>query len=157
MLRRIYTLQNNIYISKIHPRLQAELVRALTEYPPVLNSTRSASNDLLAVTIETSLLKLSLIRARAHIALYRYTSSTKPDINMAQALFAASKKAEQDERRLAAEERALDRELDEYSGLLELIDGPGGGFMQVVEDWTRVQKETDECRRDLRRLGWTGD
>jgi hypothetical protein len=132
-------------------------VRALTEYPPALNSSRSASNDLLAVTIETSLLKLSLIRARAHITLYGYALPTKPEVNMAQSLSVAFKKGKEDERRLIEEDRALDHELDEYSRLLQLIDGPGGGFIQVVEDWTRVQKETEECRRDLRRLGWTGD
>jgi hypothetical protein len=76
---------------------------------------------------------------------------------MTEALSAASKKAEEDERYLAKEERAMDRELAEYSRLLRLLDGPEGGFAQVVEDWTRVQRETEECRRDLRHLGWTGD
>lgn len=76
---------------------------------------------------------------------------------MAKALAAASKKIKSDERRLVEEEQALDRELDEYARLLQLVDGPEGGFSQVVEDWTRVQKESAECRRDLRRLGWTGD
>ena len=74
-----------------------------------------------------------------------------------QALASAYGKLKEEERRLAAEERALDKELAEYSRLLKLVDGQTGGFAQVVEDWTTIQKETEECRRDLRRLGWTGD
>ena len=75
---------------------------------------------------------------------------------MTQALSTASKKAKENERRLSEEERAMDQELGEYSRLLRLVDGPEGGFAQVVEDWARVQRETEECRRDLRRLGWIG-
>lgn len=76
---------------------------------------------------------------------------------MSQALVNALNKVKGDEKRLAAEERVLDKELEEYSRLLRLLDGPEGGFSQVVEDWTAIQRETEECRKDLRRLGWTGD
>lgn len=50
------------------------------------------------------------------------------------------------------EERALDQELGEYAQLLNLVD-ERGGFAQVI-DWVRVRRETEECRQDLRRLGW---
>jgi len=76
---------------------------------------------------------------------------------MAKALLAAQSKLKKDEARLIADEEIIDRQLAEYQRLLELVDGVGGGFSQVVEDWSRVQKETEECKRDLRRLGWTGD
>lgn len=32
--------------------------------------------------------------------------------------------------------------------------GRNNTFGQVVDDWARVKKETEECVRDLRRLGW---
>lgn len=76
---------------------------------------------------------------------------------MLHALYAAHEKLMKDKRRLAEEEKNLDRQLNKYQELLQFVDGVGGGFTQIVEDWTRVQKETEECKRDLRRLGWTGD
>jgi hypothetical protein len=76
---------------------------------------------------------------------------------MVRALGAAHQKLKEDEKRLADEERDVDRQLLEYNNLLQLVDGPSGGFAQVVDDWIKVQKETHECRKDLRRLGWTGD
>jgi hypothetical protein len=78
---------------------------------------------------------------------------------MAQALSTVYEKLKKDERKMEEEQHVVDRQLDEYQRLLQLVDGSGGGFGfgQVVEDWTRVQKETEECKRDLRRLGWTGD
>lgn len=33
-------------------------------------------------------------------------------------------------------------------------DNKNNTFGQVVDDWARVKKETEECVRDLRRLGW---
>jgi hypothetical protein len=75
---------------------------------------------------------------------------------MSRALASAHQKLVRDERRLVEEEAALDRQLDEYERVVRMVDGPVGGFVQVVEDWTNVQKETEECRKDLRRLGWTG-
>lgn len=100
---------------------------------------------------------MSLIRAKAHAALYGVKSPINASVAMPQALASAHGKLKEEERRLAAEERALDKELTEYSRLLKLVDGQTGGFAQVVEDWATVQKETEECRKDLRRLGWTGD
>ena len=35
-----------------------------------------------------------------------------------------------------------------------LVDEHGGGFAQAIEDWARVRRETEECRQDLRHLGW---
>ena len=41
--------------------------------------------------------------------------------------------------------------------MLDLVGGRDAGFAQVVKDMARVKRETEECRKDLRRLGWTGD
>jgi hypothetical protein len=135
----------------------------ISRYPTAINKKRSAINDLLAATIEISLIKLSLVRARAHRTLYGYKSAgggnsrSKTRTSMIDALSAAYAKLKTDERKMEEEERELDRQLGEYETMLNMIDGGGGGFAQVVEDWTRVQREKEECRRDLRRLGWTGD
>jgi hypothetical protein len=129
----------------------------ISKYPAAINGKRAATNDLLAATIEISLIKLSLVRARAHRALYDYTPTGRPQSNMTDALSAAYAKLKRDERKMEEEESGLDHQLKEYETMLRMIDGHGGGFAQVVEDWTRVQKEKEECRRDLRRLGWTGD
>lgn len=80
----------------------------------------------------------------------------------------------QNEMKQRAEEEELDRQLGEYENLMNFVDtgtssdagrsasrrgaGAGeGGFRQVVEDMARVRREMEECRKDLRRLGWTGD
>jgi hypothetical protein len=76
---------------------------------------------------------------------------------MVKSLLTAYEKLKKEESRLADQERDLDLQLGEYEKLLRLVNGGGGGFAQVVEDWTRVQREIEECRKDLRRLGWTGD
>jgi len=108
--------------------------------------------------IEASQAKLSVIQARAHQFIYCQKSQVNPEITLAKALLAAKSKLQKDEARLIEEERILDRQLEEYQRLLQLVDGPGrGGFARVVDDWTRIQRETEECKRDLRRLGWTGD
>lgn len=108
------------------------------------------------MTIEASLVKVSLVRAQALNAVYNYRSPKNPDLHMKRALPAAYAKLKEDERQMEEEERKLDRELSEYQTLLDMVDGGGsGGFRQVVADCARVEKETQECRRDLRRLGWT--
>ncbi|KAH7929098.1 hypothetical protein BV22DRAFT_154411 [Leucogyrophana mollusca] len=70
---------------------------------------------------------------------------------MVDALAAAPAKLDGDQRRLE-EGRDLDRQLEEYEQLLRLVEGPCGSFAQVAEDWTKVQREIIECRKDL---GWT--
>ncbi|EGO22174.1 hypothetical protein SERLADRAFT_472618 [Serpula lacrymans var. lacrymans S7.9] len=132
-------------------------MQSLTSLTPKMESSRTASNELLATTIEVSLLKLSLIRASSNQALYGFTSSANPQANMIRALSGAHEKLKKDERRLEQEERNVDKQIAEYERLLQLVDGPRGGFAQVVDDWVRVQRESEECRKDLRRLGWTGD
>ncbi|KAJ7252724.1 hypothetical protein B0H12DRAFT_1117548 [Mycena haematopus] len=145
-------------IQQIHPRLQHRLTHALEKFPPEIESRKSASNDLLAMTIETSLVKVSLIRAQVLELVYNYSSATNPTLNMRRALSAAYTKLKENERELEDEELTLDRELAEYQALLDMVDGGGsGGFRQIVADTARVEKETEECRRDLRRLGWTGE
>ncbi|KAG5647916.1 hypothetical protein DXG03_007840 [Asterophora parasitica] len=158
-------------LGKAHTRLQAALVHAVKTHPPALNARRAASDELLATRIEASLIKLSLMRARSTRALYdhrapsasnfnfKLTPSPNPENTMAHALAAAHAKLKAEERKMRDEEAQLDRQLEEYEQMLTLVDGhgKGGGFGQVIEDWTRVQREREECIRDLRRLGWTGD
>ncbi|KAG6829887.1 hypothetical protein H0H92_003156 [Tricholoma furcatifolium] len=139
-------------LQEAHTRLQASLSSLISKHPPNLNSRRTASTELLATRIEASLIKLSLIRARATQALYEHRSGST---SVADALSSAHAKLKADEKRMREEEKVLDQQLAEYDEMLKLVDG--GGFRQVIEDWARVQREREECVRDLRRLGWTGD
>ncbi|PBK99183.1 hypothetical protein ARMGADRAFT_984600 [Armillaria gallica] len=149
---RIETLMGEI--REIYPLLQEELVQSLRKWPPILNSQRQAHHDFLATTIETSLIKLSLIRARCHQLLYGFGDGAQ---DMPSALAAMHNKLTEEESVLEEEEAELDHQLHEYNRLLHVVDGSGSGFHQVLEDWSQIQKETEECRRDLRRMGWTGD
>ena len=74
---------------------------------------------------------------------------------MPEAISAVHEKIGQEERALDAEEADLDLRLEEYQRLMSLVDGLRGEFAQVLGDWKTVRRETDECKRDLRRLGWT--
>ncbi|KAJ7504467.1 hypothetical protein B0H11DRAFT_1852870 [Mycena galericulata] len=145
-------------INETHPRLHQRLAYALEKLPPDIASRHSAQSDLLAMTIEASLVKVSLIRAKALQTVYNYQSPKNPELHMRGALSAACAKLKEEEGEMEEEERKLDRELAEYQTLLDMVDGGGsGGFRQVVADCARVKKETEECKRDLRRLGWTGE
>ncbi|KAI0073269.1 hypothetical protein K474DRAFT_1686279 [Panus rudis PR-1116 ss-1] len=144
-------------INEVHPRLEKELLTALETLPPILEAERGARYDVLSLTIETCLLKLSLMRARMHQTVYGYTSPKKPDATMARALEAVHHKLQKKREEQEREERELDRQIREYEELLAMVDGRGGGFKQIVEDMARVKRDTEECRKDLRRLGWTGD
>ncbi|KAJ6621403.1 hypothetical protein B0H10DRAFT_2215325 [Mycena sp. CBHHK59/15] len=144
-------------IEQVHPRIQQSLTHAFTTLPPAIMNRDSAENDLLAMTIEASLVKVSLIRARAQAYLYNYKSPKNPDQDVTGALSAAYEKLKENEREMDGEECKLDRELAEYQLLLNMVDGGSKGFRQIIDDWTRVQRETEECKKDLRRLGWTGD
>lgn len=109
--------------------------------------------------IEASLVKIYLLRARALRSVYGTKSQTQPNNEgtVASAISVAYRKLKADEARMREEERQLDQKLSKYEELLTVVDGGQGGFQQVVNDWTRVKKETEDCRTDLRRLGWTGD
>ncbi|KAJ7043534.1 hypothetical protein C8F04DRAFT_722039 [Mycena alexandri] len=145
-------------IHEIHPRLQQRLTYALERFPTEMESRSAASDDLLAMAIEASLVKVSLVRAQALDSVYNYHSQKNPELHMRRALSAAHMKLKEDEREMEEEERKLDRELAQYQTLLDMVDGGGsGGFRQIVADTARVGKETEECKRDLRRLGWTGE
>ncbi|KAJ6581417.1 hypothetical protein B0H19DRAFT_505765 [Mycena capillaripes] len=145
-------------IEQIHPRLQQRLAYALQKFPRDIESRSSANNDLLAMTIEASLVKVSLIRAQVLELVYNYSSPKNPELQMRHALSAAYAKLKEDERELDEEEHKLDHELAQYQTLLDMVDGGGsGGFRQLVADTARVEKETEECRKDLRRLGWAGE
>ncbi|KAG6837357.1 hypothetical protein H0H93_010959 [Arthromyces matolae] len=145
-------------ISQAHSRLESGLSSLITKHSPMIDSRRIASDELLATRIEASLIKLSLIRARATQALYYgHQSTTNPDVTVADALSSSYAKLKAEDKKMREEEAALDRQLGEYEVMLKLVDGGNGGYKQIVEDWTRVQREREECIRDLRRLGWTGD
>ncbi|TFK39979.1 hypothetical protein BDQ12DRAFT_722174 [Crucibulum laeve] len=139
----------------VHENLESDLTSAITKIPPSQDRARLASNDLLAATIEASLIKLSLILARARRALYQYSSTRASEETVSTALSIAHMRLKTEEEQMKKEERTLDKQLQEYEQLVMLVDD--GGYKQVIEDWTRVKRETEECKRDLRRLGWTGD
>ncbi|KAJ7180593.1 hypothetical protein C8R46DRAFT_1069939 [Mycena filopes] len=152
---RITRLLQRIY--EIHPRLHQKLTYAMEKFSPEIQSRSAANDDLLAMTIEASLVKVSLVRAQALEAAYNYRSP-KDSSRMRDALSVAHAKLKQDEREMQEEEGELDRELAQYQTLLDMVDGGGsGGFRQIVADTARVEKETEECKKDLRRLGWSGE
>ncbi|KAI0743459.1 hypothetical protein C8Q80DRAFT_839699 [Daedaleopsis nitida] len=144
-------------INQAQHTLESKLVDTLTTLPPHLQATRVAQADVVAATIETALLKLSLVRTLAYAALYGHEHPQKPDATVAQAVRAAHEKLRDRQRAQEDEMQRLDRQIEEYEGMLQLVDGRDGSFAQVVKDMARVKRETDECRKDLRRLGWTGD
>ncbi|KIK60449.1 hypothetical protein GYMLUDRAFT_43760 [Collybiopsis luxurians FD-317 M1] len=145
-------------INELHTRLQAELMDAMSTVPPILNEKRKADGALTAASIEASLVKLSLFRAQAHHKLYGFASDTQPDATMAHALSIAYDKLKDEADHLKEEEQALDDQIEAYARLIRLADGGNSGrFAQIVEDYVQVEKETEECKRDLRRLGWIGD
>lgn len=154
---------NYIFSSKIQIRekFEHELKQAISTTFPIYDAARSASIDLLLSTIETALIKLSLIRARSERALYNH--KPKNEVNnsktVSQALTLAFKSLKKEEKDMKTEALSLDQQLHEYEMLLQLVDGGKGtgGYQQVVNDWTKIKQETDECKKDLRRLGWTGD
>lgn len=140
-----------------HLALEEQLIDALTTVPPQLHATRSAQADVIAATIEAALLKLSVVRARAHRALYGHALPGDTSATVARAVTAAHTKLKDRQRAQDAEMQKLDRQIEEYESMLSLVDGRDGSFAQVVKDMARVKRETEECRKDLRRLGWTED
>lgn len=139
-----------------HNDLNQELKQAVITTFPADNDVRSTDTDLLAATIESSLIKLSLAHARSARALYHHRPSQESK-NVAQALSVAYSELIKGEVSMKTESNILDRQLEEYETMLQLVDGGSGGYRQIINDWTKVKQETEECLRDLRRLGWTGD
>ncbi|KAJ7583251.1 hypothetical protein C8J56DRAFT_205189 [Mycena floridula] len=146
---RISMLMSQIH--EIHPSLDQDLIKALTDLQPKIQREDASLQAFISTAIEASLVKLSVIRARAHLSLYNGSTPS--------ALEAAYRKAQQDESALEADELELDRQLAKYTQVMQLVNASekDSPFAQIIEDWALVKKETDECRRDLRRLGWTGD
>ncbi|KAG2011714.1 hypothetical protein CC2G_011802 [Coprinopsis cinerea AmutBmut pab1-1] len=146
-------------VKKEGENLVENLELALQTLPPLLDRARTALNELAATTIETSLIKLSLLRTETESKLYGHSgSSTSGRTSMAKAVAAAYVRMRTQERELIKEDKSLGDQLKEYQDLIQLVDGGRqGGFQQVVDDWVRVKRESEECRRDLRRLGWAGD
>ncbi|KAF7794330.1 hypothetical protein EIP86_005464 [Pleurotus ostreatoroseus] len=143
-------------INEIHPRLHSKLLQAIASLPHLINTQRAVEFEELAMTLETCLLKLSLIRARTHESVYGYSSTNRADATMEKALGALQEKLAEKRRQQDKEERELDERIGQYDAVLHVIDGGGLNFTQVVDDMARVRRESEECRRDLRRLGWTG-
>ncbi|KAF5331471.1 hypothetical protein D9758_015500 [Tetrapyrgos nigripes] len=125
-------------ISQLHPELQRELVEAISTIPPALNARQAVSAELLAATIETCLIKLSLMRARCHQTLYGFKSSNNPENTMQKALTTAYSKLRNEADDLEEEDGYLDQQLEEYENLMQLVDGSESGFGQLVEDWVYV-------------------
>jgi outer membrane protein TolC len=88
-----------------------------------------------------------------HQTLYHHHTAPRTH-TMRTALSNAHAALSEAQRRLDEEEAELDRQLGEYEEVLRLVDG---GYAQVVEDMAKVRQGTEECRHDLRRLGWSGD
>ncbi|KAJ4473878.1 hypothetical protein J3R30DRAFT_739326 [Lentinula aciculospora] len=147
-------------INKLHVTLNTELLGSITTISPSLNEKHKATNALSAAAIEASLVKLSLLRAQLQQKLYAFSSDTHPNATMINALSTAYDKLKDEAEDSIKEERVLDSQIEGYTCLMRLVDGspdrsPRKGFAQIVEDYIRVEKETEECRRDLRRLGWS--
>ncbi|KAF8584018.1 hypothetical protein K439DRAFT_1633877 [Ramaria rubella] len=156
LLSRLDTVVN-LYLeaTKIHPHLHDTLHEILEALPSTMNAKHNASSDFLAMTVETSLLKLSVVRARLQSTLYGYASPLNPRVTISSAVKQLYEKLTAHQLVLESQEQDMQSRLREYEQLLELMDGNGAGFAQVVEDLATVKRETEECRRDLRRLGWT--
>ena len=148
-------------MNQIREEFEHELKQAISTTFPAYDAARSASIDLLLTTIETTLIKLSLIRAQTERALYNHRPKNESNNSksVSQALTLAFKSLKTEEKEMNTEALLLDQQLLEYETLLQLVDGGRGtgGYQQVVNDWTKIKQETDECKKDLRRLGWTGD
>jgi len=121
-------------------------MHAITRLAPRLREQKFDEYRVLGTTIEASILKLSLMRSKAHNAIYGYC-----DGGMTRALAQMSEIMGDEEEKLAEEERKLDKELEEYEELVGLVNGE---YLWIVEEWTRVKEEENECRRDLQRMGW---
>ncbi|KAH9479476.1 hypothetical protein JR316_0008070 [Psilocybe cubensis] len=140
--------------------LDNELCRATSLVFPHYHAARTASIDLLAAGIEASLIKLSLTKERSERSIYNYQSGpnrTAERNTVTHAIERAFRALKDDENEMDAEIRSLDSQLAEYETLLNLVDGGHGGYQQVIDDWTKIKQDTDECLKDLRRLGWTED
>ncbi|KAJ3514987.1 hypothetical protein NLJ89_g2037 [Agrocybe chaxingu] len=148
-----------IQISQAREEFDPELNQAVCITLPAYDAARSASIDLLAATIEASLIKLSFLQARTERAFYNHhpRNGTGGKKTIAGAIEAAYSTLKSEEKELKAESNSLDQQLQEYETMLQLVDGGNSGYQQIVNDWTRVKQDTDECLKDLRRLGWTGD
>lgn len=144
-------------ITQARETLSQEIEKGLSLTLPAHSGAQSSQVELLGATIEASLVKLALGRARAEHALYSQTMNEDVTKSMVQALETALNALKTEEKAKKIELCRLDKDLREYEAVLELVDCGHEGYQQVVNDWTKVQEDTDECLKDLRRLGWTGD
>ena len=125
---------------------------------PAFNASRNASIDFLAASLEATIQRLNSIRESARQAFYNHQVDQDPKKTVSRAISIAYRSLVEEEAALKKQALDLDRQIQEYEDLLRLVDGDnGGGYQQIVNDWVKVKRETDECLNDLRRLGWTGD
>jgi len=85
-------------------------------------------------TLSTATVKLSLLRA---LKALRICFGYKPRFTLTEAsLSIAYEKLKDEDSDLMAEEKALDLQIEEYTGVVRLVDGVG--FRQIVEDQLRT-------------------
>ncbi|KAJ2972443.1 hypothetical protein NUW54_g12267 [Trametes sanguinea] len=124
-------------INSAHPALEVHLLTALETLPPQLRAARTAQAELLATTIETALLKLSLLRARAHRALYGFSlpppgkprstpEATSERRTVARAVSNAYDALRARQRAQEKEMRELDGQIAAYEGVLGACGRTGG-------------------------------
>lgn len=128
----IHFLKIFIYLFKIREGFERELKQAIWTSFPIYDGMRSASIDVLLTTIETSLIKLSLIRAGSERALYGERRR--------EAVGVAIEWLKREEEEMEMENCLLDEELEGY----ERLEG------DVVREWMEIRRESEECERDLR-------
>lgn len=131
-------------IEQARSRLDRDAMLLLERGPETL-ARRSASHALLATQIEMNLLKLAVLRARAWKEIYSDQGGDSSKIASSHARLLASHDT------MRSELDEIDGALAEYEQVLSLM---GSEYKQIVTDFARVQRETEECKRDLRRLGW---
>lgn len=151
-----------LILRQAQAQLRLTLDQVTNDLPPDRHRLTAAQTHHIVAVIECSLVRISLLRVRAYRSLYGANSLSQTqhglDRTVTPALGIAYRKLKADEAQAREEERTLDQKLAGYHDLFAVVDGNSdGGFQQIVKDWAKVRKETQECRKDLRRLGWTGD
>ena len=163
LLNRVKSVRNMFMVrnqrrrlfSQTRGDLDAEIKHLITTTLPALDAARTASIEHLAATLEATFQMLNAVRERTRSSFYNHKHETGPDVS--QALAIAHGALKEEEKDLKLETRKLDQQIQDYETLLKLVDGDSGGYRQIVRDWLEVKQGTDECLKDLRRLGWTGD
>ncbi|TFK29764.1 hypothetical protein FA15DRAFT_663942 [Coprinopsis marcescibilis] len=154
--RMSHVISISAYVNSETEALDQRLENAIRILPPLIERARSASNELTATTIEVSLIKLSLIRAESEHRFYgpQVTKDPSTAETLAKAAVIGFKRMRAQEKKLLEENSVLSAQLGGYQDLIQLVDGGSTGYQQVADDWVQVKRETEECKKDLRRMGW---